>query len=104
MFNDGRLKLFLEQGQKFSPDSRAHPLRVAVGGILTPALFSSAQKTAKLIPANVQQRTDDRTGDGMNSSKPGEARPAQNMGEHRLRLIVGRVRNRNSRTGSGFRQ
>jgi len=30
--NDFRLKLFLEQRQKFFfPDARAHPLRVAVG-------------------------------------------------------------------------
>src|SRR5882762_451603 len=68
MFNDCRLKLFLEQGQELLPNPRAHPLRVAVGEIFTPGLFSSPQKTAELISAKAQQRADDRTGHGMNSA------------------------------------
>src|SRR6266550_9078376 len=104
MFHDGRLKLFLEQGQKFSTDSHAHPLRVAVGGIFAPGLFSSAQKTPKLAPANVQQWTDDRTGDGMDSAKPREACSAKEMRKHGLRLIVGSVRHHDSPAISRFCQ
>src|ERR1700737_1010521 len=104
MFNDCRLKLFLEQGQKLFSNPRAHPLRVTVGGVFTPGLFSSAQKTPELTPANAQQRPDDRTGDGMNSAKPREACPAEEMREYRLCLIVGSVCHRDSPAHSRFRQ
>src|SRR5207245_3838248 len=104
MFNDSRLKLLLKQREKLPPDSRAHSLRVAVGSIFAPGLFLSAQKTPQLTPANAQQRTDDRTDYRMNSAKPRKARPAEQMRQHGLRLIVGRVSNRDSRTGSRFHQ
>src|SRR5260370_7487204 len=104
VINDCRLKLFLEQGQKLLPNPRAHPLHVALGGAFTPGFFSRAQKTPKLAPANAQQRTDHRTGDGMNSAKPREACPAEEMREYRLCLIVGSVCHRDSPAHSRFRQ
>src|SRR5712664_2054185 len=91
VIDDCRLKLFIEKGQKLFPNPRAHPLRVAVGGVFTPGLFSSAQKTPQLAPANAQQRTDDRTGDGMNSAKPRESCPAEEMCEHGARSEERRV-------------
>src|SRR6266567_4109804 len=104
MFDDGRLKPLLEQREEFPSDSCAHLTRVAVGGIFTPDLLPSTQKTPKLIPPNFQQRTNNGTGDRVNSAKPCETRPAQEMREHGLCLVVGRVRHRNSPANSRFRQ
>src|SRR6266704_1893757 len=104
MLDDSRLKPLLEQREEFPSNSCAHLTRVAVGGIFTPDLLPSTQKTPKLIPPNFQQRTNNGTGDRVNSAKPCETRPAQEMREHGLRLIVGRVRHRNSPANSRFRQ
>ena len=104
MFNDCWLKFFLEQGQELLPNPSAHFLRVAVGGIFMPGLFSRAQKTPKLSPANAQQGTDDRTGDGMNSAETREAGAAEQVGKHGFRLIVGSVRHHDSPASSRFRQ
>ena len=62
MFNDFRLKLFLEQRQKLFPDARTHPLRVAVSGIFAPGLFLGAQEAPQFAPSNAQQRANDHTG------------------------------------------
>src|SRR6266436_6963291 len=104
VFNDGRLKLFLQQRKKFLANSRPRSLRVAVGGIFAPGLFLRAQKTSKLASANAQRGTNHRPRDGMNSSKACEACPTQDVREHGLRLVVSRMSHRDSRARSGFCQ
>src|SRR6266436_457203 len=104
MFNYGRLELFLKQGKKFSADACARSGRVTVRGVLAPFLFLRAKIHSQLAPANLQQGPNDGTSNRMDSAESGEPRSAQDMRQHRLRLVVSRVRNRDARKRARFHQ
>src|SRR5712692_2731357 len=104
MRNDSRLKMFLKQGKKFAPNARTCSRRVTVRGVLAPFLFLGEKICSQLAPAHMQQGPNDGTCDRMDSPEAGEPRPAQDMREHGLRLVVSRVCNGDARERSRFHQ
>jgi hypothetical protein len=104
MLHNGGLELFLKQREELRSNARSHPCDVAIGAVFAPNLFFSMQVGAQFESANRQERADDRSGDGMNSSKACEARASQQVREHSLCLIVCRVCHGDSRAGTGIRQ
>src|SRR5258708_36190321 len=93
MFNDGGLKLLLEEGKKFLSDARAHLCHIGVGDVLAPGLLARFEIRAELRAAQIQKWPHDVSGNRMNCSEARESSAAQNVQEHSFRLVVRGVRN-----------
>jgi hypothetical protein len=104
MFNDRRLELFLDQGQEFFSNACAHFFGIAVREVFPPILFASAQKFAKLVTPNAEQRPEDGSHHWMDAAKPGDSGPAHQVRKHSLRLIVRSMSDSDARNLAGLHQ
>src|SRR5215472_8021288 len=104
MFDDGRLKLFLKQGEQLLANARAQALSVPVGGVLAPGLFLVAEIQTQFGAADGEKRPKNRARNRMNPAKSGKPGSPKNMCEHRLGLIVRRVSHSDARANPGINQ
>jgi hypothetical protein len=96
VFDDSRLKLFLEQREELASNAGAHSFDVAIGDVFAPILFLAAEISSQIGSANGQEGAHYGAGNRMNPAEAGEAGPAQEMGEHRFGLVVRGVSNRDA--------
>ena len=81
---------------------RALSAQIAVGRIFAPGLSQTSQILAQFFPALAKKGPHNRTHRGIDSREARRARPAKNVRENRLGLIVRRMRHDDAR-GPAFR-
>src|SRR5258708_5968600 len=100
---DGRgLKFTLEKRQQLFADSCAGPRQIQIRGIFAPGLLLVSQVFAQVGAANLQERSNDRSGDRVDRTEAAGAGSAQQMSEHCFRLIVSGVSDRDAREAAGL--
>src|SRR5579859_422620 len=90
------LKLLFQKRQQFLSNPRPHPRRIEVRLVLAPLLFLRPQIRSQLGSPHAQQRPHNAVRLWINSAKPRQSRPAQDMRQNCLRLVIRRMRHRHA--------
>ena len=102
MIHGARRKIPFEQRHELRANPRALPVYVEIGRVFAPGLSQLPQIRSQFFAALAKKRSYNRTNRGINSRKARRPRPAKNVRENRLGLIVGRVRDHDA-CGATFR-